>query len=105
MEWIFLIIAGCLEIAWAIGLKYTVGFTRFWPSFFTVIGMILSFFFLAQAVKTLSIGNAYAIWTGIGVVGTTILGIVLFSEAIFLSRIICILFILVGIIGLKVLTK
>ncbi len=105
MEWVLLVIAGCLEIAWAIGLKYTIGFTRFWPSVFTIITMILSFIFLSQAIKVLPIGNAYAIWTGIGVVGTTILGVILFSENINLFRVLCISLILIGIVGLRVITK
>lgn len=105
MEWIFLMIAGCLEVLWAIGLKYTFGFTRFWPSFWTILGMILSFFFLAQAVKTIPIGNGYAIWTGIGVIGSTILGVILFSEVLSFCRIACISLILIGIVGLKFLTK
>lgn len=98
-------IAGLLEIAWAIGLKYADGFTKLWPSVFTIIGMILSFVCLAQAVRTIPVGSAYAIWTGIGVIGTTILGVILFSEPRDIARISCLLLILVGIIGLKVLTK
>lgn len=105
MAWIYLMIAGLLEIAWAIGLKYADGFTKLWPSVFTIIGMILSFVCLAQAVRTIPVGSAYAIWTGIGVIGTTILGVILFSEPRDIARISCLLLILVGIIGLKVLTK
>ena len=101
MAWIYLFIAGLLEIAWAIGLKYCNGFTRFWPSLWTIIGMIASFFFLSQAVRTLPIGTGYAIWTGIGAVGTTALGIYLFSESVAPARILSIAMIVVGIIGLK----
>jgi quaternary ammonium compound-resistance protein SugE len=75
MVWIYLFIAGLFEIGWAIGLKYTEGFTKLWPSVFTIATMILSFYFLSTAVKTIPIGTAYAIWTGIGAVGTAILGI------------------------------
>ncbi|MCW8802756.1 MAG: multidrug efflux SMR transporter, partial [Ignavibacteriaceae bacterium] len=81
MAWIYLFIAGLFEIGWAIGLKYTEGFTKLWPSFITIIGMILSFYFLSTAIKTIPIGTAYAIWTGIGAVGTAILGIFLFGES------------------------
>jgi quaternary ammonium compound-resistance protein SugE len=101
MAWLYLFIAGLLEIAWAIGLKYCNGFTRFWPSVWTIIGMIASFFFLAQAVRTLPIGTGYAIWTGIGAVGTAALGIYLFSESVAPARILSIALIVVGIIGLK----
>ena len=81
MAWIYLFIAGLFEIGWAVGLKYTDGFTKLWPSVITIIGMILSFYFLSSAVKTIPIGTGYAIWTGIGAVGTAILGIFLFGES------------------------
>lgn len=101
MAWIYLIIAGLLEIGWAIGLKYTVGFTRLWPSIFTATAMIASFFFLSQALKIIPVGTGYAIWTGIGAAGTAILGIILFSESAALPRLGCIALIVIGIIGLK----
>lgn len=102
MSWIYLFIAGLFEIVWAIGLKYTQGFTRPLPSVITVAGMIVSFYFLALATKVLPIGTAYAIWTGIGAVGSVTLGIILFKEPFDLLRIIFLLFIVTGIIGLKV---
>ena len=102
MEWFYLVLAGLLEVGWAIGLKYTQGWTKLWPSILTVLGMAASFYFLASAIKTIPIGTAYAIWTGIGAVGTAALGILLFSEPASASRIACIGLIVAGIIGLKV---
>ncbi|MCE7989206.1 MAG: quaternary ammonium compound-resistance protein SugE [Caldilinea sp. CFX5] len=104
MAWLYLIIAGLLEVAWAIGLKYTEGWTKLYPSLFTVGGMVVSFYFLSLALRTLPIGTAYAIWTGIGAVGTVIMGIVLFGEPRDLGRLVCIFLILVGIIGLRLLS-
>ena len=104
MKWILLIIAGLLEVFWAVGLKYSEGFTKLFPSIFTVIGMIASFYFLSLALKDLPLGTAYAIWTGIGAVGTVILGIILFKEPADYMRLICIGLILIGIIGLKIAT-
>jgi quaternary ammonium compound-resistance protein SugE len=101
IEWLFLSIAGIFEVCWAICLKYSQGFTKFIPSILTVAGMIASFYFLSLALKSLPLGTAYAIWTGIGTVGTVILGILLFNEPINLIRLICIGFIILGIIGLK----
>lgn len=101
MAWFYLFLAGLLEIGWAIGLKYTDGFTRILPSILTVAAMIGSFVMLGQALRVLPIGTAYAIWTGIGAVGTAILGIVLFGEPRDLPRILCILLIVAGIIGLR----
>lgn len=101
MAWIYLLIASVFEIAWAIGLKYTRGFTQLWPSVGTVAAMILSFLFLGQAVRTLPIGTAYAVWTGIGAAGTAALGIFLLGEPRSLPRVLCILLILAGVIGLK----
>jgi quaternary ammonium compound-resistance protein SugE len=101
MAWIFLFIAGIFEIVWAIGLKYTEGFTKLFPSVITVLGMAISFYFLSMAVKTLPIGTAYAIWTGIGAAGAVILGMVLFGEPRNLLRLMFVAFILAGIIGLK----
>lgn len=105
MAWIYLFIAGLFEVGWAIGLKYTDSFTRFWPSAGTVFAMIASFYFLSAAVKTIPIGTGYAVWTGIGAVGTAILGIVLFDESREAIRIFCILLIVAGIIGLKIFSK
>lgn len=101
MNWIYLVIAGLFEIAWAIGLKYTEGWSKLWPSMATVALMIVSFYFLSQAVKTLPIGTAYAVWTGIGTVGAAIVGMVLFDEPRDLIRFGCILLIVGGIAGLK----
>lgn len=101
MEWAYLLIAGALEVGWAVGLKYTDGFTRLWPSVLTVIGMIASVFFLALAVQKVPLGTGYAIWTGIGAVGTAILGIVLFAESAAGPRLVFIAIILLGIVGLK----
>lgn len=101
MAWIYLIIAGIFEVVWAIGLKYTEGFTKLIPSVITGIGMAISFYFLSMAVKSLPIGTAYAIWTGIGAAGAVILGIILFGEPKSFMRLLFVGFILVGIIGLK----
>ena len=101
MAWIYLVVAGVLEIFWAISLKYTDGFSRLWPSVSTIAGMIASFYFLAQALKTIPVGTAYAIWTGIGAAGTALLGIALFAEPASLPRLFCIGLIVAGIIGLK----
>jgi len=102
MKWLMLIVAGLLEMGWAIGLKYSQGFTKLIPSIFTIVGMIASFYFLSLALKSLPLGTAYAVWTGIGTVGTVTLGIILFKEPIDITRLICIGFIVVGIVGLKV---
>jgi quaternary ammonium compound-resistance protein SugE len=101
MAWIQLIIAGVLEIFWAISLKYTDGFSKLWPTVLTISGMIASFYFLANALKTIPVGTAYAIWTGIGAAGTAILGIILFSEPVSWPRLFCIGLIVSGIVGLK----
>jgi quaternary ammonium compound-resistance protein SugE len=101
MHWFYLFLAGFLEIGWAIGLKYTDGFTRLWPSVGTVAGMIASFFLLSLSLKTIPIGTAYAVWTGIGAAGTALLGMVLFSEPRESARIICIMMIVGGTVGLK----
>ncbi len=104
MAWTYLFIAGLLEIVWAIGLKYTEGFSRLWPSIGTVLAMILSITFLGLALKTLPVGTAYAIWTGIGAVGTVVLGIILFAEPATALRLGCVALIVTGIIGLKLAT-
>jgi len=103
MAWLTLFLAGLLEVGWAIGLKYTHGFSRFWPSIATALCMILSLGLLAHALKTLPIGTAYAVWTGIGTVGTALLGIALFAESFELLRVGCILLIVIGIVGLRLL--
>ncbi|WP_153726627.1 quaternary ammonium compound efflux SMR transporter SugE [Heliorestis convoluta] len=102
MAWLYLFIAGLFEVLWAIGLKYSEGFSRLWPSIGTLCAMVLSFFLLAQALKSLPLGTAYAVWTGIGAIGTVLLGIVLFGESRELSRLFFILLILIGIVGLKI---
>jgi quaternary ammonium compound-resistance protein SugE len=101
VAWVYLAIAGLLEVGWAIGLKYTDGFKRLWPSVWTVATMIGSFVFLAQALRTIPVGTAYAVWTGIGAVGTAALGIILFAESAALPRLLCIALIVAGILGLK----
>jgi quaternary ammonium compound-resistance protein SugE len=101
MAWMLLLVAGVFEVAWAIGLKYTEGFTRPWPSVATLAAMIVSVVLLALAMRTLPVGTSYAVWTGIGAVGTVVLGIVLFGEPATLARLACIGLILAGIVGLK----
>ncbi|MCJ8051976.1 quaternary ammonium compound efflux SMR transporter SugE [Shinella curvata] len=101
MPWILLTLAGIFEIGWAIGLKYTDGFTRLVPTVLTAGSMVISIVLLGLAVKTLPMGTAYAIWTGIGTVGTVILGIILFAEPVTAMRIGCIALIVTGILGLK----
>jgi quaternary ammonium compound-resistance protein SugE len=101
MAWLYLFIAGVFETAWAIGLKYSAGFTKFGPSVFTVVAMMVSLYLLALALRTIPVGTGYAVWTGIGTVGAAILGILLFNESRETARILCILLIVAGIIGLK----
>jgi len=101
MSWILLIVAGLLEVGWAIGLKYTEGFTRLWPSLGTVFAMVASMILLGIAMKTLPVGTAYAVWVGVGAVGTVVLGIVLFGEPAGALRIASIVLIVAGIVGLK----
>ena len=101
MAWVYLIIAGLFEVAWAVGLKYTDGFSRVWASTLTILAMIISFGFLAQALKSIPVGTGYAVWTGIGALGTAALGIVLFSESVSWPRLVSIGLILAGLIGLK----
>ena len=105
MSWIWLLVAGLLEIAWAVGLKFTDGFTRLRPTAVTVLLMLASFWCLAQAVKGLPLGTSYAIWTGIGAVGTAIAGIVLFKEPATAARLACMVLIVAGIGGLKLAAK
>ena len=101
MAWALLVLAGLFEIGWAIGLKYTDGFTRPWPTAWTVLAMIVSIVLLALAVRTLPIGTAYAVWTGIGTVGTALVGIAVLGEPATLVRLACIGLIVAGIVGLK----
>ncbi|XQC05068.1 quaternary ammonium compound efflux SMR transporter SugE [Arcobacter cryaerophilus gv. pseudocryaerophilus] len=105
MSWTILFLAGIFEIFWAVGLKYSDGFTKLFPTIFTIVTMIISFYLLSLALKALPIGTAYAIWVGIGTVGTVIAGIMLFGESMTLIRVMSILFILIGIIGLKFTTN
>ena len=101
MSWVYLFLAGVLEIVWAVGLKYTEGFTRLWPSVITIAVAWLSFYLLALAVKTIPVGTGYAIWTGIGAAGVAILGMALFGEPATLARFFFLGLIIVGIVGLK----
>lgn len=105
MPWIALIIAGLFEIGWAIGLKYTDGFTRLWPSVGTLLAMAISFALLSYAMKTLPVGTAYAVWTGIGAVGTVLFGIVFLGDSADILRLLCLGLILAGIVGLKVISS
>jgi len=102
MSWFILILAGVFEICWAVGLKYSAGFTKFWPSVFTVFSMILSMVLLSFSIKEIPLGTAYAIWTGIGAFGTAILGIFLFGESAEFVRLFFIFLIVAGIAGLKI---
>jgi quaternary ammonium compound-resistance protein SugE len=104
MNWIILIVAGLFEVGWAIGLKYTEGFTRLWPTVWTIVAMIISLGLLGIALKALPVGTAYSIWVGVGAVGTVILGIVLLGEAASVTRMISVALIIAGIIGLKLST-
>lgn len=105
MAWITLFIAGVFEVGWAIGLKYTDGFTRVVPTIATVLSMVISLGLLGVALRTLPVGTAYAVWTGVGTVGTAILGMVLFGESTAALRLACIGLIVAGIIGLKLVTE
>ena len=104
MAWIILVLAGLFEIGWAIGLKYTEGFTRLWPSVWTVLAMIISLGLLGIAMKSLPVGTAYSVWVGVGAVGTVALGIVLLEEPVNAARLISVTLIIAGIIGLKLAT-
>ena len=101
MPWLILLVAGLLEVGWAVGLKYTEGFTRLWPSLATFVALIASVLLLALAVRHLPLGTAYAVWTGIGTVGTVIVGIAVFGESASALRLLCLAAIVGGIIGLK----
>lgn len=101
MAWVYLFIAGIFEVIWVIFLKYSEGFSRLIPSVITIVTMSCSFLLLSQAMKNLPMGTAYAVWTSIGTVGATILGIILFNESLNVIRILCLIFVIIGIIGLK----
>lgn len=105
MAWFFLIAAGALEIAWPIGFKYSDGFTKILPAIPTALALLLSFFLMSISARTLPIGTVYAVWTGIGVLGTSLCGILLFKESYDFMRIACILLIFVGVVGLKLVGK
>jgi len=102
MAWILLLIAGLLEIGWAIGLKYTDGFTRLWPSVGTVVAMVASITLLGLAMRSLPVGTAYAVWTGVGATGTAVMGICLFGDPASAARLACLAMIAAGIVGLKI---
>lgn len=104
MAWVILVIAGLFEVGWAVGLKYTEGFTKLWPTAWTALAMIISLWLLGIAMKSLPVGTAYSIWVGVGAVGTVILGIVLLGEPANTARLISVALIIAGIIGLKLAT-
>jgi quaternary ammonium compound-resistance protein SugE len=104
MNWLILVAAGLLEIGWAIGLKYTEGFTRLWPTVGTLVAMLLSIVLLSIAMKSIPVGTAYAVWVGVGAVGTAILGIVLLGEPTTTARLLSLALIVAGIVGLKLAT-
>jgi len=104
MPWAILVLAGLFEVGWAIGLKYTEGFTRLWPTAWTVLAMVISLWLLGIAMKELPVGTAYSVWVGVGTVGTVILGIVLLGEPANAARLISVAFIIAGIVGLKLAT-
>ncbi|MBQ5976545.1 MAG: multidrug efflux SMR transporter [Oscillospiraceae bacterium] len=103
MEWIYLLLAAVLEVSWAIAMKYSEGFTRLLPSLITAVGYLASALFLSLALKKLPLGTAYAMWTGFGIVGTTVLGVLLFRETLNAAQVVCVLMICGGIAGLKLL--
>lgn len=101
MAWVYLLVAAVFEVGWAVGLKATHGFTRFWPSVFTAAAMVVSLVLLAFAVRSIPISTGYAVWTGLGAVGTALLGILVYSEPVTAWRIVCLLLIVAGVVGLK----
>jgi len=105
MAWTALVFAGLLEIGWAIGLKYTQGFTRLWPSVGTGLAMVLSFGLLSYALRTIPVGTGYAVWTGIGAAGTAVLGMVFLGESREVLRMVCIGLIVAGVVGLRLVSK
>ena len=104
MQWFLLVLAGVFEVTWAIAMKYSNGFTVLIPSVITVVGYIASAVFLALALKHLPLGTAYAMWTGFGIVGTTVLGVLFFNEQLSIPQVICVILIVIGIVGLKLLS-
>ncbi len=105
MAWLAVVVAGVFEVAWAVGLKYTDGFTRLWPTVGTAAALVVSMALLGQAARTLPIGTAYAVWTGIGAAGTALLGLWLFDEPATAARLFCIGLIVAGVVGLKLVTR
>lgn len=105
MPWLYLFVAGLLEVGWAIGLKFTYGFTKLWPSVGTVTAMIGSFVLLALALKHIPVGTGYAVWTGIGAAGTAIIGMMFLGESREVARIVCICLIVSGVVGLRIFSK
>lgn len=105
MHWIYLLLAGVLEVAWAVAMKYSNGFTVIVPTVITIAGYIASAVFLSLALKSLPLGTAYSMWTGFGIVGTTLLGIMLFGERLNVMQVVCVIMIIVGIVGLKLLSE
>ena len=101
MAWFYLLIAGILEIVWAVAMKYSEGWTKLYPSLFTLVSMGIGFYFLSLAMKTLPLGTAYAVWTGIGIIGTVIFGVIFFKEPLDVIKAVCILLIITGIVGLR----
>ena len=104
MQWVVLFFAGLCEVLWAVALKYTEGFTRLYPSIVTVFGMMASFLLLSRALRTLPLGIAYSVWTGIGTVGTVLVGVLMLGETMSLAQMLCVSCIVVGIVGLRALT-
>jgi quaternary ammonium compound-resistance protein SugE len=105
MPWVVLFVAGLFEVGWAVGLKYSAGFTRLWPSVATAVSLVLSMGLLGVSLRTLPLGTAYAVWTGIGTIGTALLGIALFREPATAARLVCIALIVAGIVGLKLVSR
>lgn len=104
MSWFILVIAGLFEVAWAVGLKYTEGFSRLWPSVLTVAAMIISFYLLSAALRTLPLSTAYAVWVGIGAVGTVIVGALFFQEVLTPLKLVSLVLVIAGIVGLRLAT-
>lgn len=105
MSWLSLLLASVLEVTWAVAMKYSEGFTHLWPSIVTVVAYILSAVFLSFSLKHLNLGMAYAMWTGVGIIGTSLLGVFLFQEKLTLPQVLCVVLIVIGIVGLRLLAK
>lgn len=105
MAWFYLLIAGILEVVWAVAMKYSEGWTKLYPSLLTLVAMGIGFYFLSLAVKSLPLGTAYAVWTGIGTIGTVIFGVLFFKEPLDVIKVVCILLIVTGIVGLRLFHK